>query len=436
MEKKPFQIYGMDWYIFVFFAIVVLAAAWMNIIPNQMIGGIAVTFTLGIILGEIGERIPIWNKYCGGGAILAFLGCGVLVYTGHMPENIMKISKGWMSTYNFLNVFICLLVVGSLLGIERKVLLKSSLLYLPALLASLGGAALFGVIGGMFCGVSPAEMLSAYVLPIMGGGAGAGAIPMAQVYQDVTGKDSSGYLSFALAILAVGNLVAVAFAILLNNLGNVFPKLTGHGELMKQKKEALAAEAKEEEQLKEELTMSDIGAAIFLAGAFFVLAQLVAKKLLPSVFGVAIPNFAYLIIFATLANVLNLIPARTKEACHRVQQFCASKLVWVQMAGCGITLIDFNQMMSVLSATNLLLVVLIVLGCVVGSGFFGMLVGFYPIESSITAGLCMANMGGAGDLAVLGAAKRMNLMSYAQISSRIGGAIVLLVGSLVFQFLG
>ena len=75
------------------------------------------------------------------------------------------------------------------------------------------------------------------------------------------------------------------------------------------------------------------------------------------------------------------------------------------------------------------------LGCVLGSGLFGYLVGFYPIESSITAGLCMANMGGAGDLAVLGAAKRMELMSYAQISSRIGGAIVLLVGSFIFQFL-
>lgn len=84
-----------------------------------------------------------------------------------------------------------------------------------------------------------------------------------------------------------------------------------------------------------------------------------------------------------------------------------------------------------MSPENLFIAFLIVLGCVIGSGIFGALVGFYPIESSITAGLCMANMGGAGDLAVLGAARRMELMSYAQISSRIGGAIVLFVGSFI-----
>lgn len=136
-----------------------------------------------------------------------------------------------------------------------------------------------------------------------------------------------------------------------------------------------------------------------------------------------------------MANILDLIPERNKKACQKLQQFCGNKLVWIQMAGCGITLINFKQMVSVMSPENLFIAFLIVLGCVIGSGIFGALVGFYPIESSITAGLCMANMGGAGDLAVLGAARRMELMSYAQISSRIGGAIVLFVGSFIFQFL-
>lgn len=246
----------------------------------------------------------------------------------------------------------------------------------------------------------------------------------------MTGTDSASYLSFALAILAVGNIVSVGFAVLLNAVGEIFPKLTGKGELVRSGKNI---QVKEKTAVKP--TMDDIAAAIFLTSGFFILSQLVAKKILPSVFGVAIPNFAYLIIFAALANIFDLIPENLKAGAQKCQQFCGNKLIWIQMAGCGITLIDFNEMLGVLSLSNLIITILIVLGAVLGSGLFGMLAGFFPVESAITAGLCMANMGGAGDLAVLGAAKRMNLMSYAQISSRIGGAMVLLLGSFIFQFL-
>lgn len=61
---------------------------------------------------------------------------------------------------------------------------------------------------------------------------------------------------------------------------------------------------------------------------------------------------------------------------------------------------------------------------------------FYPIDSAVTAGLCItANRGGSGDIAVLGAADRLDLIAYAQLSSRIGGGgIVLVVASVVFSF--
>lgn len=77
----------------------------------------------------------------------------------------------------------------------------------------------------------------------------------------------------------------------------------------------------------------------------------------------------------------------------------------------------------------MILVLVTVLGAVLGAAIIGRLVGFYPIEAAITAGFCMANMGGTGDVAVLMASKRMELMPFAQISSRLGSAVIILFAS-------
>ena len=87
-------------------------------------------------------------------------------------------------------------------------------------------------------------------------------------------------------------------------------------------------------------------------------------------------------------------------------------------------------MAQVLSPGFVVLVITAVLTIVLASGYIGTRVGFYFVESALTSGLGMADMGGTGDVAVLSAAKRMELMPFMQISSRLGGALILVLVSI------
>jgi Na+/citrate or Na+/malate symporter len=50
----------------------------------------------------------------------------------------------------------------------------------------------------------------------------------------------------------------------------------------------------------------------------------------------------------------------------------------------------------------------------------------YPIEAAII-NACHSGQGGTGDVAILTAANRMQLMPFAQIATRIGGAITVTI---------
>ena len=57
------------------------------------------------------------------------------------------------------------------------------------------------------------------------------------------------------------------------------------------------------------------------------------------------------------------------------------------------------------------------------TGFYvGRHLNMYPIETAIV-NACHSGQGGTGDVAILTAANRMILMPFAQIATRIGGAI-------------
>jgi len=145
-----------------------------------------------------------------------------------------------------------------------------------------------------------------------------------------------------------------------------------------------------------------------------------------------IHRFAWMVILVAIANVANIIPLELKEGAKKLQGFFSKQFLLVVMVGVGIAMTDLGELIAAFNIANVVIAGLIVLGAILGSGIVGWLVGFYPIETAISAGLCMANRGGSGDVAVLTAAKRMDLMSFAQISSRLGGGIMLILASIAF----
>lgn len=329
---------------------------------------------------------------------------------------------------SILNVFIICLIMGSILSLDRKVLLRSFGGYIPSILGGLAGAALLGCGTGLIFGVKPIDMIIKYVLPIMGGGNGAGAVPLSQIYEQISGEPAANYYSFAIIVLTIANLFCIIAGALLNRLGEMRPELTGDG------KNIMPVDSKLiKEDVKVKVTLNDYTGTLLLCGTVYAVGRLFSKVLLPTVLGAQIHTFAYSIIFVVILAATGIVPANIRVAAKNVQGFMVSIVGLMCMVSMGVDF-DLGELAAACSPSNLLIALVIVIGAILGSGLVGKLVGFYPIDAAVTAGLCMANRGGSGDIAVLGAAHRLDLISYAQLSSRVGGGIVLIIASFFFSF--
>ncbi len=428
--KKTLKLGGLPWWQALCVVLISVACMALGVQSSSIAGTLCSAFGLGVVLYEFGERLPIWNNYIGGGLLMAFFGTALLKFFNIIPEktldNINRVISG--DDVNLLEVYIIFLIAGSVLALDKDILLKSFVGYIPSILGGLAMAALLGVLVGLAVGVDPQTTIMKYVLPIMGGGNGAGAVPLSNIYETVTGDPAANFYGFAIIILTIGNIFAIIGSALLNTLGEKFPALTGDKKTIVRGGEHLAREDK-----KVTCTMQDeLGALVLTLGCYGV-GRLMSKVILPKIAGASIHAYAYMIIFVVILAATGIVPEGVRAGAKRLQSFMSTALGMVIMVGMGADF-DIAELFSVMTPGNVAMALAIVVGAVIGSGVVGYLVGFYPVDTALTAGLCMANRGGSGDLACLGAAKRMDLMAYAQLSSRLGGAIVLIIASFVFSF--
>jgi CCS family citrate carrier protein len=429
MPKKEIKILGLSLTVYFVLFIVLLVAIFLNVLPGGMIGAFIFMMLVGALMDVIGNNTPIVKTFFGGGPIVIIFGSAALVYFKILPESITENVTTFMKGGGFLDFYIAALITGSILGMSKKLLIKAAIRYFPCILGGVVVSLLFVSLGGLLFGQSPLEAIAYIGIPIMGGGMGAGAVPISEVFASGLGVPAESILSKLVPAVALGNAMAIVFGGLLDKLGKVRPELSGNGKLME-----IGNDDMIEQETDEPIKLTDFGKGIAIACTFFVFGKIVGY-ILKTYIGLDIHAYAWMIISVGIAKAFNILPQNCEKACAKWYKFVATNWTSALLVGIGIAYTDLGQVISAFSLVFLVQVFLVVLGAVVGTAIVGKMVGFYPIEAAITAGLCMANMGGTGDVAVLTAAHRMELMPFAQISSRLGGAFIILFATFLIPII-
>ncbi len=412
---------GMSLPVYLLVSALILFAAVQEILPTNMVGALAIMMVLGSLFNLIGAKTPIIRSYLGGGAVFCIFASSALATFGLLPESVTQNCTTFMNEVGFLDFYIAALICGSILGMDRDLLKKAALRFLPVSFLSMTVAAIMAGIVGQLTGQSFRESILYIAMPMMSGGMGAGVVPLSGIYAGATGLDKAVIISRMIPASTIGNVLAIISAALIAKLGESVPAWNGQGKLMDLGNEKKAAPAA--------LDLINMGAGLLIAMAFFTLGSLISH-VFPGVHA-----YAFMIILVVLCKVFGLVPAHYSECAVQWSQFVTKNLTNALLAGIGIAMLNLKTLAAALSPVYLLICLSIVLTVALCAGLLGKLVGFFPVESAITAGLCTNSMGGTGNIAVLSAADRMSLIPFAQMATRLGGAMVLIVSGFLVRLL-
>jgi len=402
--------------------VVIFGAIALDKLPLNMVGITILLVALGHLLYFIGEKLPIMNSYLGGGSVFTLIGATLLASFNIVPDKVIDAVSDFMGNgFGFLDFYIAALICGSILGMNRNLLVKASTKFIPvALITMVVGFFAVGLVG-MLLGNGFADSVMYVSLPMMSGGMGAGITPLSQIYADglANGNQAAIFSQLAPAV-TFGNILAIIGALFISK---VFAKTkyNGHGTLINATKEEL-------EKPKITLDAQQIG-----VGMLFSFSLLVVGAILSNFFP-KIHEYAFMIVIVFILKALNIVPKKLEESVVMFNNVIMTNLTHAVLAGIGLALIDLSTLASAFTWQFVVLCLTSVVSMGAASWFFGWLLGMYPVETSIGAGMINNSMGGTGNIAVLSASERMEMIAFAQMANRLCGAIVLILGGILIRF--
>lgn len=403
-------------------ALVLLAGA-RHAIPENMIGGLAVIVGLGMLLGPLGNRLPIVSRI-GGGALVCLLTPSILVYAKVFDGNTVRAVTALMKQANFLYFVIATLVVGSILGMSRKLMVGGLIRIFPPLLAGTVAAVAAGLAVAMAFGYSLHRALFYIVIPIIGGGIGEGVIPLSSAYASALGGEPGSYVAELIPAAIIGNIVAIITAGVLRRFGDKRPELDGGGRLVRGPEPELLTAAPEPVPERE----PNYALGVLMITGLFVFASLLEKL-------IHLPAPVLVIVTAVICKLGGVFPPAAEADARAVYTIIARWFIFPTMVGLGMVYLPLNNVVSVLSPGYVIACTAVVLAMALTGYLVGRAIAMYPVDAALVT-VCHSGLGGTGDVAILSAADRMNLMPFAQISTRLGGVTTVISATWLIRLLG
>ncbi|OSN01381.1 MULTISPECIES: 2-hydroxycarboxylate transporter family protein [Lonsdalea] len=407
--------------LFIVISAIVFVAAYTGVLPKNMIGGFAVIMSMGFLLAHIGRNIPVL-KEIGGPAILCLIVPSILVYYQFFNDTTMDTVTLLMKEANFLYFVIASLVVGSILGMNRIILIQGMVRMFVPLVIGTVTAVSTGLLVGKLCGYTFYHTFFFIIVPIIGGGIGEGILPLSLAYSAILGQSPDVYVAQLAPAAVVGNIFAIICAGMLARLGIARKDLSGQGRLIRSDKDNEIFNVTE---TPKPVDFSLMGGGLLLICAFFIVGGL-AEKI------VHIPGPVLMILIAVICKYARVIPSSMETGASSFYKFVSSALVWPLMIGLGMLYVPLESVVAVFSVGYVLVCGSVVISMALVSFFVAPYLNMYPIESSIVT-TCHSGLGGTGDVAILSASNRMSLMPFAQIATRIGGASTVIGATLLLR---
>lgn len=389
---------------------------------------IAVLAVGGFACAWLGGLIP-WIRRAGGPALTAAFLPSYLVSQHWIPDSIVASITSFAASTQFIYVYITAVIVGSILGMNRAHLLDGILKIFAPLLAGSVIALVLGSLAGLAAHVRLSEAIFLIVVPVMAGGVGEGVLPLSTGYAEIRHVNPGIFIARLLPVVLFGNLVSIVLAGLLNSLGRRCPQLTGNGNLQPEASASsipCAEPAQPQAGLAAGVDLPAVFAAVLL-GILLYLLGAVCQLLF------SLPAPLAVLVFAVLLKLTNLLPRSIDAAAAAVGHFFTAAVTYPLLFAVAVALTPWTAVLEALHPANLLLVTLVVSVLVLSGFLIGKLVRLYPIEAALI-NACHSGAGGTGAVAILTASERMELMPFAQIATRIGGAITVALALLAARY--